>query len=389
MVGAVAASSYLLLIGGTWRGVTEATTARVSLVLFALLVGVWLWLRRSATWHQTAFDPVLPLWGIAFAVSSMANVGMRGQIASGLWFVGLYIVVWYILQDLLANRILERAVLLSLLLVAGVPVLASALIEAVRIYPACIGGALENPNNLGGWLLLIIPLLLERWINRRGLERWLLSAYLLAAGAVLLLTDSRGAMLGLLTAFLFVVFRSFKRIELRVASALIYVVSVLLLIGIRGDSGRLPIYGDLISENWDHILTGTGLFTVRLDYHTGLIPGGTSLYAHNLLLHVAVELGIVGLIALAVSLLIFWRLRLAPGDSSRLWAYAAVTGALAQQMVDFPLMMPALALAGIVVLSVAVPTGKPMQGRYGVWAVELVAVGLIAAGLLRAPLRIY
>ena len=117
-------------------------------------------------------------------------------------------------------------------------------------------------------------------------------------------------------------------------------------------------------------------------------PGGTSLYAHNIILHIASELGIPGLIAFASAVVVLLRVRVPADDSLQLWAYAAVLGTGVHQMVDFPIMMPALALSFLVVLAVALPSRtRPISQRYAL-VVASAAVALIIMGVLRAPLQV-
>lgn len=380
--------SYLIALGGTWRGVTDPVLARVSLLILGAGGIVWLAQRRGPL-PRTVFDGVIPIWLAALLISTAFNAERWPSILSGAWFVTGYIVVWYALQDALAGQLIAPQSLVTVLLVSGIPVLISALVDAVQP-SGRITGALENPNALGGYLALLIPLLIARLIGERGSGRALSAVYLVGAVSALLLTESRGAMLGVATALLVVGLLSVRRRIVRIGLIALFAAAAIGLIAVRGDTGRLPIYADVAATILEHPLTGTGLFTFRLDPRavlppSGVLPGGTHLYAHNLILHVAVELGLPGLIALALTGAVVLHHRPPLDDPLRLWAYAAIIGAGAQQMVDFPLMMPGLALTALAVLSIALPplarTDRPAR--------PIVALALLLwiAGTILAPLR--
>lgn len=388
---AVAAVSYLLLLGATWRGVSDPVVARFSLVVIGAGGTVWIALRRGP-WPRTAFDRVLWIWLAALALSGLANAARWPTILTGTWFAAVYIVVWYALQDLLGGGLITRQRLSAVLLTAGIPVLISALWDAIQPPPGRISGALENANTLGGFLALILPLILAHLIASRGWRRGLLAVYLLIAALALLLTESRGAMLAVATALLVVGLTRARRPAARAALMVVYGATAIALISARGDSGRLPIYTDVAATFLEHPLTGTGLFTYRLNPDeilppSGVLPGGTNLYAHNLILHVAVELGLPGLVALVLSVYTPFRHQPDGSDPLRLWAYASLIGAGAHQMVDFPLMMPGLALTGIAVLSLALlPGAAARSDRPARWVAAL-ALALWLVGMLLAPLR--
>ena len=262
---------YLLAIGTTWLGVTHRTTAYLSLIVFSLMVSGWLLRRKSAPWHRTDFDEVLPLAAIALLISTVANVEVWQQIGGGLWFVASYLVVWYLLQDALANSLLRPEAMVDMLLLAGTVVIIPALIEGILNLsavppsePIRIGGILGNPNNLGAFTLLIIPLLIGRQSRTKRIGRFLIAVYLLIAIAVLFMSDSRGAEFGLITAFLFVVLKRSQMPVVRVLLLTTWIALGVFLLILRGDSGRAGIYYSAALEFLQHPLTGTGLFTFRV-----------------------------------------------------------------------------------------------------------------------------
>ena len=81
-------------------------------------------------------------------------------------------------------------------------------------------------------------------------------------------------------------------------------------------------------------------------------------HAHNILLHVAAELGIVGLVALALTAWIALRAARRPSDSTAAMGIAAFAGFVAHQMFDVPAMMPTIALVALAALVLALPARK-------------------------------
>lgn len=354
-----------------------------------MIVILWLWRRKSHAWHRTLLDPVFLLWGIAFAVSTSANMDMQARIASGLWFATTYMIVWYVLQDSLGNGLIRRESLADLLLIVGVLVLISAIGEASTDPPGGrISGAMQNPNNLGAFLLLIILLILERLFRVKGAARVLFGVYLVVSLVVMIATKSRGAIFGLVIALLVVGLMRVRTVWLRLSLLVFcFLIGVVLFIA-RGDNGRFVIYSEVAAIVAEHPITGTGLFTFRIEGLSWLEAGGTKLYAHNLVLHVASELGVFGLVALARFGWVLLRKIPPRDDSLSVWAYSGLLGAGVHQMVDFPLMMPSLALTALIVLSLALP---PSDEVTDINFAPLVAAGagvLIIIGVLASPLSV-
>lgn len=384
----ILASMYVFNLGGTWRGITTYPYAQITVFVFGGLIAAWYWQRGSALWHRTFLDLLLPIWGFVLGANAVANREAWDQIAVGLWFICAYVVVWYILQDIQARKLVNADHLLNLLLLAAVPALIFAVVEFTLNCSARVSGTLENPNNLGALMVLIIPLMVERLIRPQTRKRWLLAGYLLAVIIILIMTGSRGAILGVTSALLTVGIVQYRAITVRILFALIYIAIVVFLFNLRGDNGRIPIYNNEFSTFLAYPLTGTGLFTVRTAPYQALTPGGTVLYSHNLFLHVARELGVLGLIALSVS--VVWLLRTISNLRSpqQLWAFAAIIGTGIHQLLDFPIMMPSLALYSLVVLTIALPAESVSTSRNYASLVAIGAAMLLVIGIFNAPLII-
>lgn len=396
---------YVLVIGGTWRGVLSATYAPISLGLLAILVCAWaVWRQvRGWCWHITTLDDLLPFWFVALAISTLTNLESIQRIAAGLWFAGLYTLLWYMLSDALANRLITRRDLVNGLLLAGVVIIVSALVQwffgtqpagvflrrrfLLNVLPRqlftspAIAGALFNPNILGAFLVVIIPLAFAGDRLPR-IASWTLGVLALF---VVLLSESRGAQLGVAAALAVLLVRRMPRLGLLVLVALLAVGAALYTV--RGDNGRLPLYIHAAELFVAQPITGGGLFTYRL---TRDQPIATFYYvhAHNLPLHLAAELGIAGLVALSLTALRLGRAaweQVRPGQMALLCGLAALG---AQQLVDFTMMTPSIALTALVILCMAVTPDDPQRrGRHWpVWVMIALALLLLVAGFAAGQL---
>jgi hypothetical protein len=402
---------FVLARVGTWPGITQAAATLPALGLIGLVALAWLLargrIRAPFTFAPTPLDRALPLWLAAFAVSTAANLPMIAYIRVGLWFAGLYIAVWYLLHDALAHRLLRPQRLLDGLLGAAVPVIASALLEFARRRPPRVSGLLENPNILGAFLVLVIPIAFVRLLAvlspdaearqdgpqlpARLVAGLFYGGVLIAAIGTLALTGSRGGILGACCAFGFILFRRSTTVPQKAAVVTAGLILTAALYGIRGDSGRMTIYErglNLISREF---LTGQGLFTFRrIDpgavRSLKLPPDGQNLHAHNIGLQIAIELGLSGILALALTVNDFVRsLRRGGLRPYQEWAFAAAFGLLIQQIGDFTVMTPSIGLCFVVLLTIATVDPGPLAGtgrRGARWVhglLFLLVIALVAA----------
>lgn len=179
-------------------------------------------------------------------------------------------------------------------------------------------GTLENPNMLGEYLILIIPIAVGMFIGRgEGLRRFQAFLCLGAMGACLVFTWSRGAWLGLIFAALLFLFMWHRRsvwvIVAGVASIpfLPYVLPASIVarftsIGNMGDSStsyRVYIWRATVNMIKDNFLTGIG---IGGDAWNRVYPLYSYLgveaapHSHNLYLQIWLELGIAGMLAFLV-----------------------------------------------------------------------------------------
>lgn len=429
----VALFGYLLALGATFNGAVLPDFGVITLALMAVTAAAWLsvrW-RRGWTWHSTPLDGVFLLWALAFALSILANGETWRRSAIGLWYMGLYIGVWYLLNDWIANRAMKREMLFDALLFGGLIVL---LFGGVQVFAALSeGGSLPrlvstfgNPNFLGGFLVVLIPLALGRLASVRSrLGQMVLGLYTLAAGLLLLLTLSRGAWLGLAAGIAVWIALFFAQRDLLAPGKLRAwwsgqtarvkawggAAALLLIVGGMGigffllrslsepgrDVGlRTYLYNAALTLFSEKPLTGYGLFTFGryLGRFSSIPPNTPHAHAHNAPLHIAAELGIVGLIALAATLAVMvvairrnWRVMQGRERALLSGAVAAVCGFAVHQQLDVPAMMPAIALTGLLALVLALSPAEPtpITARWRLIGqpigVAVLAVGLLVSGL--------
>src|SRR5688500_10163946 len=106
--------AYLSSLGATFNGVLALVDLQpFTLALFGLLAGSWLlvhW-RKRWVWHRTLLDGVFVLWIIALLTSIAMNPVTWRRSVESLWYMALYVSIWYMLWDVLANGGLSRQVL--------------------------------------------------------------------------------------------------------------------------------------------------------------------------------------------------------------------------------------------------------------------------------------
>ncbi|HVU13941.1 MAG TPA: O-antigen ligase family protein [Phototrophicaceae bacterium] len=395
--------AYVLVVGATYNGVLDANQRMIDAVLVAATFVTWIVWRRRWTWYRTPLDWAILLWMAAFALSLVANLDSWRRIAIGLWFMALFIGVWYVLQDAFANGGLKRAWLVDALLAAGAPILfvSYAQVEVAVTSGAALprpGGTLGNPNALASVLALLLPLIAGRlFAARRPFGRVLYAFYGATALIMLALTFSRAgwvagaAALGVWAILSLPLRRWWERFTLPVrglvigigvigAAAMAYVIIESFGIAGRGVDLRTFIYATALHLFAAHPITGTGLFTfgAGLSQFNSLPPLEPHSHAHNIILHVAAELGIVGLVALGLTALVVARavLRVERTDRVAVMGIAAFAGFIVHQMFDIPAMMPAIALMALAVLTLVIPArDKAKRGR---WQPLVLAVGGIA-----------
>ncbi len=408
--------TYLVTMGGTYNGMLTPDVREFSVFLVAVTVGGWLIWRtaRGWVWRATPLDAAILVWIAAFAVSLAANNESWRRIVIGLWFAFAYVGVWFLLNDLLANHALTRDHLIDALLIAGLVVLAVGFYQVrewlLAKLPLVVSGdidfelprpvsTLSNANTLACFLILLVPFALGRVVTWRGRLRLAMIVYSLAALLLLFLTFSRGAWAALLAAIIAQIAlvlaargligpaqwrawwarRSRSTRQGLIGAGVLALVAVMVIAIIvarsfgqngRSLSLRTSIYGAAWTLFTEKPLTGYGLFTfgAGLARVQSMPPQSPHSHAHDVPLLVASELGLIGLAALTVTVVMAYRSfrRNWLASSARDYlplasAGAAVIAFALHQLVDVPAMTPAIALTAIIALALAIfPVAVPL-----------------------------
>jgi putative inorganic carbon (HCO3(-)) transporter len=189
-----------------------------------------------------------------------------------------------------------------------------------------IAGDAVNANIMGGALVIVLPYVLARVAFRRPRAGWVAwSAALVVAlsmAALLVLTKSRGALMGLGVAGLGIILLRWRRGWLLVVVAALAAAAVAWRIGparildtlavagsTSGLDGRLEIWSRALYMLQDFPFTGVGMGAfgkvANLLYPFFLFSPDTEVsHAHNLFLQVGVDLGLPGLVAWLALLLL-------------------------------------------------------------------------------------
>ncbi len=400
--------AYLLIIGGTFTGIVNLSLSRFSLALISGGVVIWavftLFIAPQRSGYWSVLGLALLLWLAAYGVSTLNTLTSRTLM--GTWYAGFYVGFWLILTDL-RRRGLPAHWIADTVLFASVPLMLLAVVQVWAWFPAWWrlrdlpvafvtprpSATLGNANALGTLMAASLPMVWAR--NRfspRRLHRVVWRAWIGLAFITLFLTTSRGAWLG--AAFgmgLFWALLKYRgwmaelrahQIRFRPRPGAVFVMVAVLAVMIVGlviavqafqtprrDLGpRLGFFRTAL-ETWrDHPLTGSGPFTfgLRLQEDISVPPLQAHSHAHNLVLNIAAELGLPGLIALVVTVgmaVYHARRRLLErhtpaefGEQAGYCSALAVVGV--HSLADMTIMMPALMLFALALLNMAVDPGQ-------------------------------
>lgn len=348
-----------------------------------MVVGIWgtaaVWLyyklaARQARWRLSAASlPLLFLLLVAAAATVQSIDVAASLVQLVLWVTA--VLLFIMVTDLVRNS-RDAAALLGPVLVGGAlmalwgfyqvvhpPHVEESWVdtsvsgELVRVF-----ASMGNPNYLGEYMALYLPLGLALWLQQPR-RQLVLAVPLLMMGAVLLLTGSRGAWLALLVAgVVFMLMRGGRW-------------TIFLFLGILAAPFVLPdwVLQRLVSaitlqdtsaqyrlNMWQGVIamlhkfwvlgTGIGAEVFAKGYEAFMLPEARAAHAHNLYLQVFAEMGILGIIAVLWTLLAVIRrtfvVGLRPRSSYLLAAVpAALLGLLFHGLVEYIWYNPKLLFA--------------------------------------------
>lgn len=393
---------YALLLAGTFNGILTPELNVLTMALISTLGVLWLLARWRLKWSQTRspLETVVILWLAAAVFSLLANQDSSRRIIIGLWYMLMYIVVWFALADIISHRLIERNTLIDALLIIGSVMIFFGFLQFINLLPIWVRpvSVLGNPNLLAGFLLMVIPFATERAGARRGIVRWTMALYGLSGLLLLVLTFSRGGWVGFGGGMLarLLLYALEHRLYVRenrrqflaeVPRRVVFLVAGVSTLVITGGTAvllwsltlagrsvglRTFVYDTAITLFAQHPLTGTGLFTfgeglARLNSMPMTQPHS---HAHNLVLNVAAETGLPGVLVLALTLWLIWRglrANYSQLNSRDLTAFRAGVFALGafgtHQLLDLPAMVPTIFLTMLIALVVTLAPPQPQTIR--------------------------
>lgn len=430
--------SYYLLIGTTHMGIVPFVQLHpFSLGLMGFILTIWLFIRwrKKWQWHRTAFDPVMALWIAAFILSIVFNQATWRRSAEALWYMLLYIGLWYMLLDLLMNKVLSREIMVRAFLFTSFFVLLFALYQ---VYTAILDNTkIPRPesiffisNAFAQYLVIVLPFVLSNTLNLRGIPRWVNGLMALATIPLLILSDSRGALLAaiamvlvwigltmaerdLLSASRLKTWWQEQNAQVRITLIALLIIFIVIAVGIalsiinslseagRSISLRTYLWDAGFNMFKEKPIFGHGLFTYgyHLARFSSIPPFRAQAHAHNVYFQIAAEMGFVGLLAMfSMGLLTLraiwrnWRDSAARHRPMMTAAIAALVGVAIHHFFDVTAMMPAIAIAVLWVLLIAVVPNEPQAitsswrkiahpiGLIGLWII-LLAVGFWNSGV--------
>jgi tetratricopeptide (TPR) repeat protein len=408
---------YFLLIGGSQSGVWFYSLRRLSVVILALLVAVWLffWLRRGAPFPHTRLDFVWFLFVSAQALATAFSLDPRRSLS----FFALTLVYWlvfYVIVDLLRG-FRSHDLLVGGLILTGVVLIVFGAMELANWYRAWweIGGwqrpippltvrlqsLAPHANMLAAYLNVLLPFGMAAWLRvRQHVARAALGLWSLAVLALVMLTSSRGGWIGTgVVVFVFVFLTALdnwfwvgaqwarlRRRPVYFGLLGVSVVGFLLIVGsVLLRQAKHPTHGPLLSSRqwlwapvwaafYQHPIVGAGLgaYTTQFLRIWSVPPRTLYSHAHSFPFNTLLESGLLGLLALAAmgvavgfSVVSRWRFA---NPGSRSWL-AAATAALAatgiHSLFDAPQTISGFAL--LMVLVLAIVESQPCSCKRRVW----------------------
>lgn len=392
---------YFSAFGMTFNGILIPELRWMT--LFILVIGLCAWFiahhRAKWVWQRTPLDIALILWMVVIGVSILANVETWRRSATALWFVVGYILLWYMLADWLMNERLHRETLIDAIIMGGLVIVFFGYLQFVMALGrgdfARVGSLVGNPNSLGAYVLMLLTLIIGRIFTLKNIfGRRLLMVYALITGILLGITFSRGAWIGGAVSLVMLIglnlpdgfWRRIRPTTRRMwliwgvsalVSSLIVIVVIVIIVRSFSLSGRsldlrTDIYTNAITIFAESPIIGHGLFTFGREFaqQQSQPPRQPHSHAHNGVLLVMAELGLVGLSVLVLSVitvLVMMRRnwRGANAQQRRLLSIgmAGAIGFGVHHLLDFPAMMPLIAVTGLIPLAIAIIPYQPQPLR--------------------------
>jgi O-antigen ligase len=234
----------------------------------------------------------------------------------------------------------------------GAPVDPSWLDESLTSNVIRIYSVFGNPNVFGEFLTLTLPIVFAGFNLQRNKTIKVAYGLTFLLGMLnVLLTFSRGSMLAVFIVMaLIVIVKDRKYLPLLVLALLVSpfilppsIIERILTIFQGGDTStsyRVSIYMASYDMLRDHVFTGVGLGNFKVLYNAYAYSAAKSFHAHNTVLMIFIELGLMGLLAWLYMMFVWVREIFSAQKTDSAWSYyafaafAGVLGCTLQGMVD-------------------------------------------------------
>ncbi len=287
---------------------------------------------------QFAFYALLAYYGIcatSIFSSTHPSLSLQGLIRKTSEYALLFVIFVDASDHPLAGRQGFRALMLAGWLVGLYAILqqwtGTDWIRGRRLEYSRMVGPYENPNDLATFLMVVVLVVIAQVLNRPAQDRLRLWTSTLLLLGCIAWTLSRGALIGLWTGLLFLLFFSGRK-KIRMGAGLLLGTGLAFLFFRRNQLFDMLTFSDVGLRDrtvmwgtaWKMIearpFLGQGLNTFManfIDYAIG--PNNGPAYAHNCFLQIAAETGIPGLVTFLLflgALFATWRMALRKPDTS-------------------------------------------------------------------------
>lgn len=346
------------------------TTALLGLILVtAAAYAIRLFRDKTMKFRVSILDYFVVLFGIVLLYSTVTSYTQANSMLSLVIHMA-YILFYFILVNTIKNR-------QQLYLMIALLVLSTTLISLYGLYQlktvgatseawidttlfedikARVGSTFENPNVLGEYLVLIIPIAIAMlWGQKRWISRLVTLGLIAIMLACLVYTYSRGAYVALMLTFaVFAVFRDKRFVILGIIGLMMLpfvlppsVINRFTSIGNLSDSSsyyRISVLlgsWKIVQDYWPSGI-GLGLEPFKLIYPKYSLNAAYAHHSHNIYIQLLIETGIAGFVVFLAMMVVYYKATLTGFYKTKdrfvstfmIAVASGMTGYLAQGMVE-------------------------------------------------------
>jgi O-antigen ligase/Tfp pilus assembly protein PilF len=339
--------SYLILIAGSFEGLTLFSLQLSTAIIGGVIIGIWLFTKLTKKQHVASSGIEIGI--IAFLGAQIISMAFSSDVRRSVGVVGQFIVyflIFYLVIDLLRGGWTATRIERTFLIVGGI-VLGLSLYQHLNNYLAwqiLTEGLTYSPEFksrlyavfadaplLAAFTNLLLPFAMVRFLSATSLSRRLLwGGYSLAALTVEYLSDTRGGFLGTIAIIGIIAVLWVGLVSDRARGYIIriwsflkprpIVLMILLLVALtpvvwvgmkafqfQGDATHAPILSsrtDFWNAAWEGVKsspvfgTGPGTYSTGYIAYKSIPPDRPYIHAHNMLINFAAESGVVGLVGI-------------------------------------------------------------------------------------------